>query len=341
LLSVGNSTANPPVDVEAYYHTDLLGSIRAVTDAAGNLTTAARHDYYAFGEEHPQAQHPQAPLTGERQRFAGKQVDPETYLQYFEARYFANRTGRFTSPDPVLPAWARTRPQGWQRYAYAMNNPLRFVDPSGLEPESALEPMLESSTSASGFSLEEFNAWAEDLYEINMQIYWESQQAQEAQCGQDQRVTPRPPTDQDLVNSVAARTQGVETMVLLYAGLWSSLDFVPLVTSIRSLLGLGGTAAVRYVAKGFAEGELEGHFVKHAGEWGAEGITKAGYLRRAQTLLGRNAGGDILGHVRSNGDVLRYNQRTNEFAVGTADGTIRTFFRPGDGIAYWRQQVGR
>jgi RHS repeat-associated protein len=135
LLSVGNSTANPPVDVEAYYHTDLLGSIRAVTDAAGNLTTAARHDYYAFGEEHPQAQHPQAPLSAERQRFAGKQVDPETYLQYFEARYFANRTGRFTSPDPVFPAEALVMPQMWHRYAYALNNPLRFVDPSGLEPE--------------------------------------------------------------------------------------------------------------------------------------------------------------------------------------------------------------
>ena len=141
LLSIGNSTATPPTQIKAYYHTDLLGSVRAVTDATGNLTTATRRDYDAFGVEHAQPQHPQAPLSGERQRFAGKQLDPETYLQYFEARYYDGGLGRFTSVDPVIPAWARTRPQGWNRYAYALNNPLKFVDPSGLTPESVPLPV--------------------------------------------------------------------------------------------------------------------------------------------------------------------------------------------------------
>jgi hypothetical protein len=97
--------------------------------------------------------------------------------------------------------------------------------------------------------------------------------------------------------------------------------------------------AARYVGKGFAQGQLDKHFAKHAAEWGAGNITKTGYLKRAQSLLGRDTGGDILGHVRANGDVLRYNAATNEFAAGAADGTIRTLFRPSDGMAYWLKQV--
>jgi pyocin large subunit-like protein len=78
--------------------------------------------------------------------------------------------------------------------------------------------------------------------------------------------------------------------------------------------------------------------VKHANEFGS--ITRNAYLQRARTLLGSDVGGDISGVVRPNGDVLRYNSVTNEFAVGRADGTIRTYFRPIDGVAYWKRQVG-
>jgi RHS repeat-associated protein len=90
----------------------------------------------------------------------------------------------------------------------------------------------------------------------------------------------------------------------------------------------------------FKPGELDNHFSKHAGEWGAGNITKDAYLKRAGDLLGREPGGQILGHTRTNGDILRYNTRTNEFAVGAQDGTIRTLFRPKDGLNYWNKQVG-
>ncbi len=61
--------------------------------------------------------------------------------------------------------------------------------------------------------------------------------------------------------------------------------------------------------------------------------------RASLDLLGRSEGGDILGHTRANGDVLRYNRATNDFAVMANDGTIRTYFRPSGGIAYWNAQV--
>lgn len=40
--------------------------------------------------------------------------------------------GRFTSPDPLLNSGRPWNPQTWNRYSYALNNPLKLVDPDGL-----------------------------------------------------------------------------------------------------------------------------------------------------------------------------------------------------------------
>ena len=65
-------------------------------------------------------------------KFTGKERDAETGLDYFGARYLSSAQGRFTSPDPVMSAPERLRdPQQFNRYAYARNNPLRFLDPTG------------------------------------------------------------------------------------------------------------------------------------------------------------------------------------------------------------------
>jgi pyocin large subunit-like protein len=103
--------------------------------------------------------------------------------------------------------------------------------------------------------------------------------------------------------------------------------------------GSGGTPAARGEASFASEAKLAKHVAKHSGEWPG-GISEAEYLSRARQLLKANPGGDILGHVRANGDILRYNVATNEFASQTAEGTIRTFFRPTEGMAYWLMQVG-
>jgi RHS repeat-associated protein len=87
-----------------------------------------RHDYYPFGEEYAPP-----PLTPDRLRFTGKERDVETGLDYFGARYYASRTGRFTTVDPGHVGGNIFDPQSWNAYAYARNNPLRFVDPTGTD----------------------------------------------------------------------------------------------------------------------------------------------------------------------------------------------------------------
>jgi RHS repeat-associated protein len=121
-------------DEAEYYHVDAIASVRAVTDAAGNLVE--RHDFRPYGEEctsGPCSGNPGV-VSGSPLRFTGKERDAETGLDYFGARYHQPQTGRFTSTDPVMTAANNLAdPQRWNRYAYARSNPLRYADPDGRE----------------------------------------------------------------------------------------------------------------------------------------------------------------------------------------------------------------
>jgi RHS repeat-associated protein len=126
-----------------YLTQDHIGSTRAVTDAQGNAHSnngagGSRHDYMPFGEEIGVGVGGRTATQGYtqqdnvRQKFAGKERDAETGLDYFGGRYYGKAYGRFTSPDPLLSSGQPANPKTWNRYAYALNNPLRLVDPSGL-----------------------------------------------------------------------------------------------------------------------------------------------------------------------------------------------------------------
>jgi RHS repeat-associated protein len=120
-----------------YNTTDQLGSIRLVTDTNGNVVR--RYDYIPFGEEIPQGingrstKYPVASGSSDDQskKFTGKERDAETGLDYFGARYLSGAQGRFTTVDPSMQSAVLQNPQSWNRYSYALNNPLLYVDPTG------------------------------------------------------------------------------------------------------------------------------------------------------------------------------------------------------------------
>jgi RHS repeat-associated protein len=64
--------------------------------------------------------------------FTCQREDNEVGLIYMGARYYDPMTGRFISPDTIVPDPAN--PQSLNRYAYCMNNPVAYVDPSGHAP---------------------------------------------------------------------------------------------------------------------------------------------------------------------------------------------------------------
>jgi RHS repeat-associated protein len=64
-------------------------------------------------------------------RFTGKEYDSEMRLNYFCQRYYDPEIGRFMTLDPFHGYIAL--PQTQNRYIYCINNPLKYIDPLGLD----------------------------------------------------------------------------------------------------------------------------------------------------------------------------------------------------------------
>jgi len=123
-----------------YITTDHLGSTRLVTDSSGAAWKC--YDYLPFGEELGNgtggrgncfggSQYPTSPDVLST-KFTAKERDAETGLDYFQTRYFSSAQGRYTSQDPLMASARPSNPQTWNRYAYGLNNPLRYIDPDGM-----------------------------------------------------------------------------------------------------------------------------------------------------------------------------------------------------------------
>lgn len=84
---------------------------------------------------------------------------------------------------------------------------------------------------------------------------------------------------------------------------------------------------------------LEEHFQKHGDEFGS--ITQAQYLRLAQELRDADVGGSVRETVRSDGVVTRFDTRTGDFIAFHEDKSIRTFFKPNDGLRYFERQLDK
>ncbi len=112
-----------------FYGTDHLGSTVLMTDEDGNEVFSA--ETTPFGDSVSEL----GPMADtENLMYTGKDLDEDTGLYYFNARWYDPTVGRFISEDPARDGRA------W--YVYVANNPLRYVDPSGLisqEHETELE----------------------------------------------------------------------------------------------------------------------------------------------------------------------------------------------------------
>ena len=111
-----------------HYGLDHLGSPRLITTAAGAL--AGTQSFAPFGSG--------GTSNGGALQFTGQERDSANLAggsvilpDYFHARYYDTGTGRFLSVDRLLGSAAA--PQSWNRYAYALNNPLAIFDPNGLK----------------------------------------------------------------------------------------------------------------------------------------------------------------------------------------------------------------
>ena len=104
-----------------FYHSDHLGSTSYITDDHANIT---QYDaYLPYGEllvdEHSSSE--DMPY-----KFNGKELDEETGLYYYGARYMDPKISMWLGVDPLTEKYISV-----SGYVYCIGNPIRFVDPNG------------------------------------------------------------------------------------------------------------------------------------------------------------------------------------------------------------------
>jgi len=103
----------------SYYHADGLGSITSLSNTAGSL--AQTYTFDSFGKTMASS----GSLTNPFQ-YTARELDAETNLYYYRARYYDPNVGRFLSEDPLA------FNAGLNFYNYVSANPTNLADPFGL-----------------------------------------------------------------------------------------------------------------------------------------------------------------------------------------------------------------
>ena len=123
-------------------HPDHLSGMSILTDASGSQVELI--DYYPFGESRLDETDPSA--SSSPRKYTGQELDEETALYYYGARYYNPKIGRFVSVDPAFLLIGMqgfeanygkslekllSNPQEFNSYSYVRNNPYRYIDPNG------------------------------------------------------------------------------------------------------------------------------------------------------------------------------------------------------------------
>ena len=149
-----NSGKNPKYQEEFYkqyfYHSDHLGSASLISDYKGD--EYQRIEFTPYGEIWVEKTDPNANLNFLPYKFTAKEMDEETGLYYYGARYLDPRYSMWISTDPALGEYIPQAPVSDEArkhnqnllgmggvfntvnlnlYHYAGNNPIKYVDPDG------------------------------------------------------------------------------------------------------------------------------------------------------------------------------------------------------------------
>lgn len=138
-----------------FYHGDHLGSSNYITDINGN--EYEHLEYTPYGESWiEEGDELELKLNKIKWKFTSKELDSETGLYYFGARYLDPQTSRWMSPDPIYDGLK----EGLSIYGYCRNNPIILKDPNGL-----LSSKTEASMVQAGLGYTNLKIYTSDYYD--------------------------------------------------------------------------------------------------------------------------------------------------------------------------------
>lgn len=113
-----------------YFHNDHLGSVAVITDQAGTVVERLSYDAWGKRRQPNGSDDPTGSITSQSTRgYTGHEMMSDVALINMNARVYDPLLARFTSADTIVPNPANG--QSWNRYAYVINNPLKYTDPTG------------------------------------------------------------------------------------------------------------------------------------------------------------------------------------------------------------------
>jgi RHS repeat-associated protein len=109
-------------NVARWLLSDHLGSTAKTVSSVG--ATEGEQRYMPFGLDRYEANN-----LNTAYRYTGQRIEDNVDLYYYVSRWYDPVVGRFIQPDSIVPEPGN--PQSLNRYAYTLNNPVRYTDPTG------------------------------------------------------------------------------------------------------------------------------------------------------------------------------------------------------------------
>jgi RHS repeat-associated protein len=150
-----------------YQYSNHLESASLELDEVGQVISY--EEYYSYGSTSYQAGRSAAEVSLKRYRYTSMERDDETGFTYHGARYYAAWLGRWTSSDPEGMQFP-----DWSAYAFVFDNPLKYVDSSGMAPndpqEKSLRQQAKHAKSDSTNLSNELYSQQQELKELNQRV---------------------------------------------------------------------------------------------------------------------------------------------------------------------------
>lgn len=166
LVAVLSTNTGSTTPTPTYMHVDYQGSVTATSNEAGERVDKYTFDAFGARSQSTSGTGLTAIMNDMTRGYTGHEMDDENGFINMNARIYDPRLGRFLTPDTIIPDVEN--PQALNRYSYVLNNPGKYIDPTGHIPSRN-----DGSTSPeiSEYDFKEFDAlFGGDYYYMSLDL---------------------------------------------------------------------------------------------------------------------------------------------------------------------------